>query len=94
MAGNEGFWLDELTYQRIDDPCTCTHPVDQHHLDDDGDPPILQLAPCHAKGCGCDDWDSPEPFPGRPPIWTAVVGLDEDGRVTVTGEPATPRGAA
>lgn len=64
--------------------CTCGHQADQHHLHDDGDPVILQLAPCHAPGCGCDDWDATEPFPGRPPIWTAVVGLDEAGRVTVT----------
>jgi hypothetical protein len=62
---------------------TCDHPIFQHELIDDGDPPILQLAPCLVDGCGCDDWDSMVPFPGRPPIWNAVVGLDADGRVAV-----------
>jgi hypothetical protein len=66
--------------------CTCSHPVTDHELVDDGDPVILQLAPCHVAGCGCDDWDAVEPFPGRPPIFSALVGLHEDGRITVTSE--------
>lgn len=67
-----------------DTPCTCGHPVNDHQLEGGDDPVILKAAPCHAGDCDCDDWDAMEPFPGRPPIWTAVVGLDEDGHVTVT----------
>jgi hypothetical protein len=69
--------------------CVCGHPVPDHELFDDGDPVILQLAPC--RSCDCADWDGPGAFPGRPPIYEAVVGLDVDGRVTVTNsQEATP----
>jgi hypothetical protein len=63
--------------------CTCRHSVDQHELEGGNVPAILQAAICRADDCTCDDWDAVEPFPGRPPIWDAVIGTDEDGNITV-----------
>ena len=66
------------------DDCTCGHRAEQHELEGGNVPAILQAAICRADDCTCDDWDAVGPFPGRPPIWQAVVSMDEDGSVTVT----------